>query len=119
MAAKSKKPKSKSAGASKAPVVILTTFADSYAAERFAYEVVKQGLAACCNIVPGLTSIYRWEEKIEKTSEVMVVIKTTHPKFLKLKKDIKSYHPYKVPELIELKISDGHKPYLDWLVNFR
>ena len=99
----------------KSSLIALTTLPDAYAAERFAHQLVKEKLAACCNLIPQVTSIYEWEGKIEKTSEVLVVIKTTRLKFEKIQDQIKSLHPYKVPELIAVDISAGLPAYLEWI----
>jgi len=96
-------------------VLALTTFKDTYSAERFAHQIVKDGMAACCNLVPQITSIYQWEGKIEKTSEVLVLIKTTADGFERLKSNIKNLHPYKVPELIAIDVSSGLPAYLEWV----
>ena len=103
------------------PVVALTTVASQDDAERIARSLVEKGLAACVNIVPGVVSIYRWKDGIERDQEWLLVIKTRGERFAALKTALIAEHPYELPELVALPIAAGHQPYLDWLdaaVNF-
>jgi periplasmic divalent cation tolerance protein len=96
-------------------VVVLCSVGSMSDAERIAGEVVGRGLAACVNIVPGLTSIYRWKGAIERDQELLLLIKTRSERFEELRQAIVSLHPYEVPEVVALAIESGHQPYLDWL----
>ncbi|HEY9730600.1 MAG TPA: divalent-cation tolerance protein CutA [Drouetiella sp.] len=84
-------------------------------ASKLATDLVADRLAACVNVVPGVTSIYRWQDKIEQDGESMLVIKTHRDLFLRLEARIKELHKYDVPEIISLPIESGHAPYLNWL----
>lgn len=97
------------------PIVIFVTCPNTKVATIIADSLVKEKLAACVNIVSGLTSIYEWKGKIEKAKEVLLVIKTQKKLFVKLEESIKKLHPYDVPEIIALPITAGNKPYLNWI----
>lgn len=99
------------------PLLILCTCPDPATAERIAQTVVSERLAACVNIVPGLTSIYRWQGQIEHQSELLLLIKTREAIYQLLETRIRELHPYETPEIISLSILTGSAPYLDWLVD--
>lgn len=95
--------------------VVLSTVGKPEDAERIARELVERRLAACVNIVPGLTSVYRWKGNVERDSELLLVIKTRLDRFEPLREVLVSAHPYEVPEVIVLPIVAGHAAYLAWL----
>jgi periplasmic divalent cation tolerance protein len=97
------------------PLVVLSTVASPEDAQRIARELVERGLAACVNIVPGVTSVYRWQGRIETDAEHLLVIKTTAEGFEALRAGILSLHPYEVPEVLALPVRGGHGAYLAWL----
>ena len=84
-------------------------------ARLIARRLVETGAAACVNIVPGATSIYRWQGKIEEAAEWMLVIKTRRDRFEAVQAELAANHPYEVPELIAIDIVDGLPAYLDWI----
>src|SRR5689334_1973894 len=96
-------------------IVMLCTVPDRPAGERIAQALVEERLAACVNLVPGITSIYRWQGKVEKESECLLVIKSTAARSETLKDRIKTLHPYELPEIIALPITDGDATYLNWI----
>jgi periplasmic divalent cation tolerance protein len=96
-------------------VVAFSTVARAEDAQRIARDLVEQQAAACVNIVPGLTSVYRWKGKIETDAEHLLVIKTRRDRVADLKAALTALHPYEVPELIVMPIEDGHAPYLRWI----
>jgi periplasmic divalent cation tolerance protein len=96
--------------------VIISTYPDKKSISVIANKLVKSKLAACVNIAK-ISSVYSWQGKIENTDEFLAVFKTTQKNKLRLKKEIKNTHPYKVPEIAELIINDINKPYLKWLVD--
>jgi periplasmic divalent cation tolerance protein len=86
------------------------------AAPQLARAVVSEGLAACVNILPAVTSIYVWEGELEESAEAMLVIKTTADGYPELAARLQREHPYDVPEIIEIPILRGNPAYLSWLV---
>lgn len=101
---------------SKDPIVVFMTTQDITEAEKIAGELVKDGLAACVNIINKVRSIYRWQGEICRDTEALCVIKTVKGNFEALKDKIKSMHSYTVPEVIGLPIDVGSDKYLKWLV---
>lgn len=97
------------------PLLVLCTCPDSSSAESIATDLVQGRLAACVNLLPGLTSIYRWEDQVEQASEVLLLIKTTAARLPALIAHTQQAHPYTVPEVIALPISAGLPPYLEWI----
>ena len=97
------------------PIVVLMTAPSSAEAERIAEVLVSQQLAACVQILPGLQSIYVWQGKVQRESEVMVLAKTTQNNFAKLEREIHAIHSYETPEIVALPIVAGSEPYLSWL----
>lgn len=75
-----------------------------------------QKLAACVNVVPGLTSIYSWKGKVEEDSEVLMIIKTKKGLLPALTEEIKAKHPYDEPEVLALPAIGGSESYLRWVV---
>lgn len=96
-------------------VITLTTCATKEDAIRIARHLVEVRLAACVNVVPNVTSVYRWQGAIEESAEWMLIIKTATGLIENLKEEIRKVHPYEVPELVALNIVDGAETYLGWL----
>ena len=99
----------------KTPLIVLCTVPDRDTAEEIANILIADNLAACVNIVPGITSVYRWENRIEQAEELMLVIKTGSKAFSALQAKIVDLHPYELPEIIAVPIQDGLPAYLNWL----
>jgi periplasmic divalent cation tolerance protein len=95
--------------------LVLSTVASAEDGERLARTLVEQGVAACVNVVPGLTSFYRWEGKVQRDEERLLVIKTRADRFEELRRVLVDLHPYELPEVIALPVATGHAPYLAWL----
>ncbi|GLX78969.1 divalent-cation tolerance protein CutA [Thalassotalea insulae] len=95
--------------------VILSTCPSQEVAEQIADTLVKENLAACINILPQITSIYQWQGKIERDQEVQLLIKTKVELFPVINDRITQLHPYDVPEVIALDITQGSHAYLQWI----
>jgi len=96
-------------------LLVFSTFPDAAAARNAACKLVEERLAACANLMPQIESIYRWQGKIESSSEVFVIIKTTHGRYQQLEQRLRELHPYEVPEIVQLQICDGLPAYLNWI----
>lgn len=95
--------------------VVLITVPSEEVARSIARALVEERLAACVNILPGLTSVYRWQGEVVEDQEVLLIVKTTTFAFPRLKERVLALHPYTVPEIIALPIAEGHGAYLSWL----
>lgn len=93
----------------------LTTCPDATCAERIADALVGERLAACVNILPGVRSVYRWQGRIERGAEVLMLAKTTPERADKLRQRIVALHPYELPEVILVETAGGLPAYLDWV----
>ena len=96
-------------------LLILSTCPDSDTASALGETLVGEGLAACVSLVPGLTSIYRWEGAVQRDSEVLLLIKTSGGRFDALSRRLRELHPYDVPEIIAVPIVAGLPDYLTWV----
>ena len=94
---------------------VYVTVQDADEAGRIAYAVVNEKLAACANILPGMTSVYRWQGKMEAVSEAVLILKTQDSLFQKLEARIKELHSYDVPCIVALPIGQGAQEFLDWI----
>ena len=98
-------------------LVVLCSCPDHENARRIAHDLVSGSLVACVNVVPGLRSIYRWNGSVQDDAEVMMILKTTRDRLEAARARLVELHPYDVPEFIALAASDGHHPYLEWIVD--
>ncbi len=96
-------------------LVILVTVANRKEAVRIGHEMVRRKLAACANVIPGIQSIYRWKGKVAKAQEVLLILKSTKPRYRALEKAIKTMHVYEVPEIIALPVTEGLEAYVGWV----
>lgn len=101
----------------KAFQVVLSTCPDAETAGRIARALVAERLAACVNILPVTESVYRWQGKVESTSEFLMVIKSEKRAYRAIEKHILALHPYELPEVIAVPVADGLAGYLAWLHN--
>lgn len=95
--------------------IVLSTAGSRDEAEEIAESLVEQGLAACVNLIPELTSIYRWQGAIEHSDEVLLIIKTTLARLTDLESALRSLHSYEIPEFLVLAVGQGADDYLAWL----
>lgn len=96
-------------------IVTLCTVPDRESGTRIARALVEDHLAACVNLVPGLTSIYGWQGAVQEEPECLLVIKTTAARFEALAERLRALHPYEVPEIIALAVTQGLPAYLNWI----
>lgn len=85
-------------------------------AKQIAHKLVKEKLAACVNLIDGITSIYEWEGVIEEEQEVTLLIKSHSDYADSIEKVILDLHSYDTPEIIQLKVESSNEKYYDWLL---
>jgi periplasmic divalent cation tolerance protein len=96
--------------------VVLCTVPDQDTARRLAWLLIDERLAACVNVVTGVTSVYRWQSKIEEDAEILLVVKTSRDRFPAMRERLADAHPYDVPEIVALPVQDVLEPYGAWLL---
>jgi periplasmic divalent cation tolerance protein len=96
-------------------ITIFCTSPDLDTARKISEELVQSRLAACCNILPGIQSIYHWENILQQDDELLILIKTRSDIFSEVERKIKDIHPYSVPEIIALPLIHGNVEYLNWM----
>jgi periplasmic divalent cation tolerance protein len=95
--------------------VTLVTCRDAREARRIAASLVREKLAACVSLVPGVSSIYRWEGKLEESREVLLVVKSRSALSSRLAARVRALHSYSVPEVLTLRVASGDPAYLRWV----
>jgi periplasmic divalent cation tolerance protein len=95
--------------------LMFCTCPDEATAQAIAETLVGERLAACANLVPGIRSIYRWEGQIQRDSEVLLLIKTAAGRVPALTDRLRELHPYEIPEIISVPITEGLPDYLSWI----
>ena len=95
--------------------VILSTCPNRASAEKIARQLINDKIAACVNILPGITSIYPWKGRIETAQEHLLIVKTREDQYQAVEKSIQTYHPYELPEIIAVPIETALPQYLQWI----
>ena len=96
-------------------LLALSTFPDAEVARRIARQLVEEGLVACGNILPQIESIYRWKGKIESGAETLVFFKLPAGRYAAFEEKLRALHPYDVPEIICVNVTNGLPDYLRWV----
>ena len=97
------------------PLLVITTLPDLESAERLAAELVEAGLAACVNIGAEVTSVYRWEDRINADREVVLIAKTTEGRVAALTEAVCRLHSYDCPCVVSLPATGGNPAFLEWV----
>lgn len=100
-----------------AAVLIYATCPSVADAERIGGRLVEGGLAACVNILPGMTAIYAWEGKLNRDSEAVLIIKTVARLAERVIAETKALHPYTNPALVMLPVIGGSADFLAWIAD--
>lgn len=96
-------------------IVVLITFPNKDLALQIGEKLVEKKLVACAQITQPIISIYEWENQIEKSEEVILILKTREDKFESVCDEVLKHHPYKVPQIVSLKVDRGLLSYLQWI----
>ena len=96
-------------------LAVFVTCPNRRVAEAIGRTLVEERLAACANIIPGLTSIYRWQGKMCRDAEVLALLKTRRSCFPTLARRVRELHPYSVPAIVALPVALGSPAYLAWV----
>jgi periplasmic divalent cation tolerance protein len=95
--------------------MILSTINNKDKGVEIAEALIKKEFAACVNIIDGITSVYKWKEKIEMDNEYLLLVKTVDYRLEETIEKIKTLHPYELPEIISFRVEEGNKEYLKWI----
>jgi periplasmic divalent cation tolerance protein len=96
-------------------LMVYCTCPDQEAGTELATLLVERGLAGCINILPGITSIYKWHGEMKSGTEVLLLIKCPADKYPELQRTILEQHPYELPEIIAVSLKTGLPAYLNWI----
>lgn len=97
--------------------LIVTTVPNIEEAKKIAHTLVEGRFAACVNIIPGVTSVYSWENKVVEDNELTLLIKTRKSNFNAVRDEIVKLHSYTVPEIIMVPVKKGLNAYCSWIKN--
>jgi periplasmic divalent cation tolerance protein len=97
--------------------IVLITAPDLEVGARLGRALVEERLAACVNLVPGVRSIYRWQDAVQEDAEVLLVVKTQRERCGALAARVQALHPYELPEVVVLPIEAGLDRYLAWILS--
>ena len=97
--------------------VVLTTTGNRDEAEKIATALVEAEVAACVNIVGPIRSIYRWEGKVERAEEFLLIVKTWGSAYDDVEELIRELHAYELPECVAIRVEKGSEAYLEWIEN--
>jgi len=96
-------------------LLVLNSCPDTASAKALSTAILSKRLAACVNRLPGVKSMYRWQNQVERDDEVLLLIKTRAELYPRLEALIRDMHPYELPEIIAVTISSGSAAYLAWI----
>ena len=97
------------------PIAVFITTPNKEEASRLADMLVERKLAACVQILPAMESVYRWQGKIERQEEVLLIAKTINSKFAELEREVRALHSYETPEIVAVPLTALSEPYRQWL----
>jgi periplasmic divalent cation tolerance protein len=97
------------------PIIVFLTAASVDEANRLADMLVDKRLAACVQIMREMVSVYRWQGKVERQREVLLIAKTLSSKFAEVEREVVKLHSYETPEIVAFPLTAGSAPYLEWL----
>lgn len=95
--------------------MVLVTGPDRETLAALGRTVVEERLAACANVLGGVTSVYRWQGEVVEEGEAMALLKTTEARLDALRERVRELHPYDTPEFVALRVTSGSADYLSWI----
>jgi periplasmic divalent cation tolerance protein len=98
------------------PIAVFITAPDKDEASRLADLLLERNLAACVQILPAMDSVYRWQGKIERQSEVLLIAKTLAANFAEVEGEVRALHSYETPEIVAVPLTALSEPYRQWLI---
>lgn len=96
-------------------LIVYCTCPDAGSASTLAELILSEDHAACVNLIDRVTSWFRWQGRIERADEQLLMIKTTSAKYPALERALRNAHPYEIPEIIAVPITRGLTEYLQWI----
>jgi len=96
-------------------IVVFITIDTKEEAQRIAKVLLEQRKAACVNIIPGVSSLFWWEDKLDSAQESLLIVKTKASVLNEVIRLVKEIHSYDVPEIIAMPIVGGNQDYLEWI----
>ena len=96
-------------------IVVFSTCGSREEAVRIASRLIERRLAACVSILSAVESVYRWQGKVEESSEVLLLVKSSRDLFAQLRTELEHIHSYEVHEIIALPVLAGSDAYLTWM----
>ena len=98
-------------------ILTLTSTDDEVISKKISKKLIKEKVCACINIIPKVESYYFWKNKLQKSKEWIILIKSRKSSYKKIESIIKKLHNYELPEIISIKIDQGCEKYLQWIKN--
>ena len=96
-------------------LLVYVTMPDKDSAATFSQTLVRERLAACANVLPGVASVYWWQNELETAEEVVCLFKTTRERFSALESRAKELHPYDIPCIVAWPLNQGNEEFFDWI----
>jgi periplasmic divalent cation tolerance protein len=100
-----------------AAILVVTQMPDRASALTLARSLVESRLAACVSVGAPVESLYHWRGKIETAQEIPVVVKTRPERYADVEAAIRAHHPYELPEIVAVPVTEGLAPYLQWIAD--
>jgi periplasmic divalent cation tolerance protein len=97
-------------------VLVFTTVPDRDHADRVAFALVEERLAACVSILAPAVSVYRWQGVVETAEELPLMVKTAASRLAPLQRRLLELHPYDLPEIVAIRVADGLPGYIGWVL---
>ena len=98
------------------PIAVFMTAGDREEALRIAETLVEKQLAACVQVLPQMDSVFRWQGKVERQNEVLLIAKSVASNFAALEKEVRKLHSYETPEIVAVPLTESSPAYLKWLL---